>query len=262
MQKKKFTTTGNGREESKNRGCGKSRPECRFKPGKAYRRPGLSALNPQSLRAWSPGLARDGGGRRRTLVHHPGVTAQARPKLDCRISRKQPSFKSLPIAEKTRYLLRFDDGKQGQWNESDGTLWQAFYFDWLPGRVAGYLAKRHTPEICMPAAGCTLRSGPELTMLNVHGVELPMRSYVFETAGGLLNVYQCRWEAGVGKEAYVAQESARYNLIRAIWAGRGNHGQKVLELVVSGFVDPEDARQALLKELEKLIKVDNANHPA
>jgi exosortase len=173
-----------------------------------------------------------------------------------------PSFKSLPIPEKTSYLLRFDDGKQGQWNESDGTVWQAFYFDWLPGRVAGYLAKRHTPEICMPAAGCTLRSGPELIMLNIHGVVLPMRRYVFDTPGSSLNVYQCRWEAGAGEETYVAQESARYNLIRAIWAGRGNHGQKVLEIVVSGFADPEDARQALLKQLEKLIRVDEIHASA
>ncbi len=173
-----------------------------------------------------------------------------------------PSFKSLSIGEKSRYLLRFDDGKQGQWNEPDGTLWQVFYYDWLPGRVAGYLAKRHTPEICMPAVGYKLRSGPELLLLKVHDVLLPMRCYIFESPNGPLDVYQCRWEAGAGKEAYVAQESTRFNLVRAIWAGRGNHGQKVLEIVVSGFADPEEAKQALSEQLEKLIKVDNADHPA
>ena len=49
----------------------------------------------------------------------------------------------------TRNLLRFDEVKQAAWNEPDGTQWEAFYFSWLPGRVAGYLAKRHTPEICL-----------------------------------------------------------------------------------------------------------------
>ncbi len=184
------------------------------------------------------------------------------PNWSVAFSENNPSFKSLPIGEKSRYLLRFDDGKQGQWNESDGTLWQVFYYDWLPGRVAGYLAKRHTPEICMPAVGYKLRSGPELLLLKVHDVLLPMRCYIFESPGGPLDVYQCRWEAGAGKEAYVAQESTRFNLVRAIWAGRGNHGQKVLEIVVSGFADPEEAKQALSKQLEKLIKVDNADHPA
>lgn len=167
-----------------------------------------------------------------------------------------PTFKILPLAEKARKLLRFDEGKEGQWREEDGTVWQAFYFSWAPGRVAGYLAKRHTPDICMPAAGRTLRSGPELTILKVNDVELPMRGYVFESAGSPLYVYQCRWEAGEGRETYVAQESARYNLVRGIWAGRGIHGQKVLELMVSGYQDSELAKQALLRQLEKLIKVE------
>ena len=165
------------------------------------------------------------------------------------------SFTASPIPEKTRYLLRYDDGKQGQWTEPDGSTWQAFYFNWRPGRVAGYLAKRHEPEICLPAAGATMRSGPKLKMLNVHGVVLPMRCYEFETTGGLLNVYQCRWEAGAGPEAYVAEDAARYNLIRAVWAGRGNQGQKVIEIVVAGITDPEEAMQALERQLDKLIQV-------
>jgi exosortase len=173
-----------------------------------------------------------------------------------------PSFKVLPIPEKTRYLLRFDEGKQGQWSEPDGTMWQAFYFNWLPGRVAGYLAKRHEPEICLPAAGVTLRTGPELTMLNVHGVALPMRSYVFETPDGPLNVYQCRWEAGASPEAYVAEDSSRYNLVRAVWAGRGKQGQKVLEIVVNGAASPEEAKADLVRELDKLVKVDNSRAAA
>ena len=55
---------------------------------------------------------------------------------------------------------------------------------------------------------------------------------------------------------YVDHESARYNLIRAIWNGRGNKGQKVLEFVISGMDDPGQAKQALALELNKLIKVE------
>ena len=168
------------------------------------------------------------------------------------------TLKDLPMDAKTRNLLRFDEAKQAAWTESDGTQWEAFYFSWLPGRVAGYLAKRHTPEICLAATGIQLLSGPKLTMMNVHGVELPIRSYVFQTEEGIIQVFHCRWEAGVGSEAYVEHESARYNLIRAIWAGRGNQGQKVLEFIISGMDDPEQAKQALARQLEKLIKVEGS----
>ena len=75
------------------------------------------------------------------------------------------TFRDLPIADATRELLRFDEGRQGRWRENDGSVWQAFYFNWKPDRIAGYLAKRHTPEICLPAAGMLLHSGPELTLM-------------------------------------------------------------------------------------------------
>ena len=127
--------------------------------------------------------------------------------------------------------------------------------------MAGYLAKRHTPEICMQATGVKLVSGPELTMMNVHGVELPVRSYVFETAAGLINVFHCRWEAGADESAYVQHESARFNLVRGIWTGRGNKGQKVLEVIITGMDDPAQARAALVRQLEKLITVSAVGAP-
>jgi len=167
-----------------------------------------------------------------------------------------PTYKDIPLTEADHELLRFDQGQQGEWKQPDGSVWQVFYFNWLPGRVAGYLAKRHTPDICLPAAGLKMVSGPELTIMNVNNVELPMRHYVFESASSRLQVYQCHWEAGLGRDTYTADESARFNLIRGVWAGRGNHGQKVLEIVIAGYDDPARAKQALVDELQKLIRVD------
>jgi exosortase/archaeosortase family protein len=166
-----------------------------------------------------------------------------------------PAYKEIPLTTEDHQLLRFDEGQKGHWHELDGTDWQAFYFYWRPGRVAGYLAKRHTPDICITASGLKMTAGPELTMLNVNGVDLPMRHYVFETADGPLQVYQCHWEAGLDKNSYTAEESGRFNLIRGIWAGRGNQGQKVLEIIISGYDDPALAKQALLRELNQMIAV-------
>jgi exosortase len=168
-----------------------------------------------------------------------------------------PTLKDVPIDSTTRNLLRFDEGKEAEWTASDGIQWQGFYFSWLPGRVAGYLAKRHTPEICLEATGLKLISGPKLTMMNIHGVELPIRSYTFESGGQLLQVFHCRWEAGAQGDAYVDHVSSRYNLIRAVWAGRGDKGQKVLEFIISGMDNPEKAKQALARQLDKLIKVQS-----
>jgi hypothetical protein len=177
------------------------------------------------------------------------------PAWSVNLPRDNPTLKSLPIEGSTRDLLRYDMGEQATWREPDQTIWKLFYFNWQPGRVAGYLAKRHTPEICLAATGVKLLSGPELFVMKVHGLELPIRSYQFETSGEIIQVFHCRWEGGASQNAYVEHESARYNLLRSIWAGRANKGQKVLELVVSGINDPDTAKLALRKELDKLVEL-------
>ncbi len=177
------------------------------------------------------------------------------PDWSVNFSTNNPTFKPLSLTEEEHELLRFDDGQKGQWRGPDGTLWQAFYFDWKPGRIAGYLAKRHTPDICMTAIGLKMVSGPELTVLDVNGVKLPMRHYVFDSSEGALQVYHCHWEAGEGRDTYTADESSRFNLIRGVWAGRGNQGQKVLEIIITGSNDPKAAGQELADELDKLVKV-------
>lgn len=168
-----------------------------------------------------------------------------------------PTFKPLPDTVEEHTLLRFDNGRQGQWQEPDGTFWQAYYFDWSPGRVAGYLAKRHTPDICLPAAGLTMSAGPTLTVLDINNVKLPFRSYVFTGQGETLQVFQCHWEPGIDNETY-ANESSRFNLIRGIWAGRGNKGQKVIEIVITGYKDSDAAREALVRALQKMVKVEKS----
>ena len=167
------------------------------------------------------------------------------------------SYQDVAITTDDRTLLRFDEGQKGRWRDADGTDWQAFYFAWNPGRVAGYLAKRHTPDICITAAGLKQIGATELTLMTVGKVVLPMRHYVFETSGGLLQIYQCHWEAGLPADAYTADESARYNLIRGVWAGRGNHGQKVLEVILTGYENANQAKAALEQRLNQLIKVEN-----
>lgn len=193
-----------------------------------------------------------------TWYHVREANLKPGPTWTLTFPQNNPTLKDIPMDAKTRYLLRFDDFKQAAWTESDGTQWAAFYFNWSPGRVAGYLAKRHTPEICLTATGIKLLSGPQLTMMNVHGVKLPIRCYEFQNSEGVIQVFHCRWEAGEQSSAYVAHESARYNLIRAVWAGRGNQGQKVLEVVISGMSDPEQAKAAVARQLDKLIVVQGA----
>jgi exosortase len=181
------------------------------------------------------------------------------PKWSVAFPTDNPTFKTVPISPDTASVLAFDEGKQAEWAEADGSFWKVFYFSWQPGRVAGYLAKRHTPEACLPATGGNVLSDPKLTLLNVKNVVLPVRSYEFKTDGKLVYVFQCRWEAGTRPDSYIKNDSTRFGLIRGIWAGRGNKGQKVLELAAFGFDSPDSAAAALNIQLHKLVTIDSAN---
>ena len=164
-----------------------------------------------------------------------------------------PTFKQIPLTDAERVLLRFDSGKKGQWDGRDGRSWEVFYFNWKPGRVAAYLAKRHTPDICMTAVGYKMVKNSNLFMLKVKGIDLPIRHYVFDSSDGKLQVYQCRWDADERMNNYTADESSRFNLIRGVWAGRGDKGQKVIEVIISGCANAQQGRQALQRELPRLI---------
>ena len=100
-----------------------------------------------------------------------------------------------------------------------------------------------------------MSAGPTLTVLDINNLKLPFRSYVFTGPGGPFQVFQCHWEPGIDNETY-AFESSRFNLIRGVWAGRGNKGQKVIEIIITGYKDSDAAREALVRELQKMVKIE------
>src|ERR1035438_8988110 len=71
---------------------------------------------------------------------------------------------------------------------------QAIFFRWNPGRIAVHLAKSHTPEVCLTAAGRELVSQSGLRAIPVHGLQLPFLSYAVRGEHGPLHVFYCLWE--------------------------------------------------------------------
>jgi len=191
-----------------------------------------------------------------TWYHLREANLKPSPQWTVSLPVDNSTFKKVEPTEEEHILLRFDEANHGNWMEPDGSNWHVYYFDWKPGRVAGYLAKRHTPDICLTATGLKMSAGPTLQVIQVHGVDLPMRHYTFETPSGPLQVFQCHWEAGMDSEHFTSDESSRFNLIRGVWAGRGNQGQKVLQLVVSGYQNPGDAEKVLIPVLDRIIQVE------
>ena len=170
--------------------------------------------------------------------------------------RDNATFRELPFSDKTRQFLRYDEGENGTWQEGADQRWQAIFLRWNPGQIAVHLAKSHTPEVCLTAAGRELISQSALRPLAVRGLRLPFRSYVVRDESGPLHVFYCLWEDRANAQSFRTTMMTYGNRLAPVLAGRRNSGQRSLEVAVWGIADQEAAEAALTRELEKLIKLE------
>ena len=172
--------------------------------------------------------------------------------------RDNPTFSQLPIGEKVTRMLRYDEGSIVAWRENNGTQWQMSYFRWLPGRIAVHLAKSHTPEVCLAAAGHTFDMLPNLAYLSVRGLKLPFREYILNEGSEPAFVFYCLWEDRGQEQAFQTTMLSYGNRLDPVLQGRRNVGQRSLEIVVRGYRDLGEAQNGVIGELNKFVRISKA----
>ena len=170
----------------------------------------------------------------------------------------ESNYKSVPIAPEAESLLQYNEGGGASWEGNDNHQWLMFFFRWYPGRTAARFVKVHRPDICLPASGRTMERDNGLRMITVNGVNLPIRSYRFEDHGSPLHVFYCYWDARSSYEnaaAAVAEDWSFRGRLRAALQGRREIGAQILEIVVWGYEDDQEANDALARELGRVVRV-------
>jgi exosortase len=171
---------------------------------------------------------------------------------------ENPAFRELPLTDKTRQFLRFDEGRGATWQEGPERRLQAFFFQWKPGRIAVQLAKGHTPETCLSAAGHEILSRTGSRVFVVKGLRLPFRGYVLKEGETTMHVYYCLWEDRASDEAFSPAELTYENRLRPVLEGRRNSGQRSLEVAISGNLDSQEAEAELQRQLENIVRLSSA----
>ncbi len=179
------------------------------------------------------------------------VTAEWRAEFP----RGESSFKTVDLPAAAREILRYDAGDSASWRSADGTRWQMIYLRWEPGRTATTLARNHTPEICLPAAGKNLRDISDVSRVEAAGLSLPFRCYTTEQGGRPLFVFYSLWEDGAAEQRNVTELLTRGARLAAVRERRRNPGQRVLQIGLWGARDAAHAEELLRAELPKLLKV-------
>lgn len=165
-----------------------------------------------------------------------------------------PQFKPVKLSETESRQLRVSRVEAGSWIEPNGSEVLTFFLRWEPGRNAAQLARLHRPEVCLPSAGCFLKADEGLWTASVDGLSLPFRRLVFDYNGTPLYVFYCLSEDRVVKGAVVGEDWTAQSRLRAVAEGRRHLGQQVLEIIVSGPRQPEQAEAILRQMLPSLVK--------
>lgn len=173
---------------------------------------------------------------------------------------EKPDLREVNLSPRARAELKFDEGRSMGWREFDGTLWQAFYFRWgparsLPERVRVQCARTHRPDICLPAAGRTLRRNLGVKDLAVAGAQMPFRVYEFEERGQPLFVYWAATEDGTrGWLSNLRENTA--SRVRAALAGSRCVTQRVLQVAVWGYASEAEADAAVQRWLAQAVVIE------
>jgi exosortase len=183
---------------------------------------------------------------------------QQEPELQIQLPKNKSHFREIEVTKEVRSQLQYDRGVSAGWSNQDGTHWQLFYFRWDPGvsinnRMRVHLAKRHRPDVCLPAGGFRLEREYEPTVLNVNGTVLPFRTYRFDANDTPVFVFHCIREDGTPKGASGNVRSSHASRFSAAWNGNRGLGQRVIEIIIWGVVDLPEAQASLRRELPALL---------
>jgi exosortase len=167
--------------------------------------------------------------------------------------RDLAAFREIPVPLKTRQWLRYDEGRCAAWQRG-GCLWEAIFLRWDPGRTAAFLARNHTPDVCLAATGRFLESDSDMKLIPAAGFQLPFRIYRCADNGHTTFVFYCLWEDRAKQQQFQEEDLTVETRMTAVRLGRRHLGQRSLELSLWGARDTAQATELVRRELAKLVR--------
>ena len=108
----------------------------------------------------------------------------------------------------------------------------------------------------MPASGLIMRSDLGVSSWQVGSINLDAHSYIFTSQDRTLYVFFCLAEDRQPQDgpASTRQRMTQARRLDAVWAGRRNRGQQVLEIVLAGPADSAEAHADISQMLAQALR--------
>ena len=165
-------------------------------------------------------------------------------------------YRELPISENVRAMLGYDEGRQAEWRDNSGCVWQLYYLRWLPAEtryratMTCNQARGHSPDVCLRNAGMVLQTNLGTQTVSMNGVYLQVGTERFLAQGRDFHVFSCYWEPNnrwVPQAAPGTIQAVRSVLHALATHDRGWNEKRVIKAGVWGK-ESDEAAQATFRE--------------
>ena len=199
-----------------------------------------------------------------------GRSASGKSLWRLHVPENPAAFHEFTLSKATSDRLRYSEGRAMAWKDADGHKWQMLYFKWEPAqsryqRIVVQDGKNHVPESCLSSSGKKLISDEGIEVLEVEGLSLPFRSYVFDDDGETMHVYFCLWQDYFARLDQPDFEKYLTTSPRLAAVAMGNRslgeGLQVLELAVWGIDDRREALSSVQRELRRWVQSGQSPTP-
>jgi hypothetical protein len=190
--------------------------------------------------------------------HERGLIA--REQWTARWPEKANDFREIHLDERTRRILRFDEGRGAMWRVPKSEVGDRksevgssadesallYFFRWRPGWNSALLANLHRPDVCLPASGWVQIGDAGIRSYRItDNFSLPFRHFIFAQQGPrprFAHAFFCLREdrarsesdASLAHEEFAQEptEWTRRERLNLVAQGRRHLGQQVMELVL------------------------------
>ena len=222
-------------------------------------------------------------------MHERGLVA--REQWSARWPETAKDFRDIHLDERTRRILRFDEGRGVMWRmpasqKSEGGDRKSddsallYFFRWKAGSNSALLANLHRPDVCLPAAGWVQAGDYGVRAYAVSAkLSLPFRHFLFAQRTQPLAVntnpsrqrfahaFYClredrvRTESETPPEQFAQEPSewSRHERLSLVAQGRRHLGQQVMEFVLltPQEMKPEEAQARFAAMVPEIVQVES-----
>jgi len=176
-----------------------------------------------------------------------------------RFPQDSAAYHEIPITERIRGDLRYDEGISAGWNDPHGRRWRALFFHWKPGLNGEQTVNVHDPRVCLQASGLELVESLPDVEVQRDNLRLVFEAYRFhDDSLQEVFVFNCVTSDALRSrlQSLPANTWTVRTRIQAVAAGIRHLGQRRLEVAIWGLTSTAEAGQAFRDFLAENLVVE------